>query len=224
MTETDRIAQAYRRPRSVSRWDASNPGNQAILAERRALTRRLLRSVAGKRILEVGCGFGGELAAMVELGASPSNLVGVDLLPERVDGARQAHPDIDFRVANAEHLEFAEASFDVVMALTIFTSILDTRMAAGVAAEMRRVLRPGGGVLWYDFRYDNPFNPHVRGVREGAVRRLFPGFTGELYPVTLIPQIARRLGPITAFAYPRLGAVTPLRSHLLGLLTKPDAV
>jgi len=224
VTEADRIVSAYRRPRNVSQWDAGNPGNQAILAERRALTRRLLPKLEGKRILEVGSGHGSELAWMVELGASRANLVGVDLLPERVEAARAAHPDIDFRVANGEHLDFPDASFDLVMAFTLFTSILDPKMAAGVAAEMRRVLKPGGGLRWYDFRYDNPFNRHVRGVDEAEVRRLFPGFTGELRSLTLIPQVARRLGPLTAAAYPRLAAVPPLRSHLLGLLTKPDAV
>lgn len=225
MTEADRIASVYRGPRRASLWDASNPGNRAILAERRALTRRLLpASLAGKRMLEVGSGHGSELAWMVELGARPSDLAGVDLLPERVEAARAAHPDIDFRVANGEHLDFTDSSFDLVMAFTLFTSILDPQMAANVASEMRRVLRPGGGVLWYDFRYDNPFNRNVRGVDEAKVRSLFPGFSGRLHSLTLIPQLARRLGPLTAAAYPRLASVPPLRSHLLGLLTKPDAV
>ena len=228
MSEADRIARAYRDParrKGASRWDSRNRGNQAILAERRALTRKVLDEqgwlpLSGRRIIEVGSGGGAELASMVDYGANPSQLEGVDLLPERVEAAREAHPEISFHAGNAERLEFPDASFDLAIAFTLFTSILDSRMAAGVAAEMRRVLRPGGGLLWYDFRYDNPFNRNVRGVGARRVRELFPGMAGRLYTLTLIPQVARRLGPLTPAAYPLLAGLPPLRSHLLGLLIK----
>jgi len=39
--------------------------------------------------------------------------------------------------------------------------------------------------------------------------------------VTLLPPLARRLGPATPLAYPVLAALPPLRSHLIGLLRKP---
>ena len=39
---------------------------------------------------------------------------------------------------------------------------------------MWRWVRPGGGVLWYDFTFDNPRNPDVRGVPLARVRELFP--------------------------------------------------
>jgi ubiquinone/menaquinone biosynthesis C-methylase UbiE len=233
VSEADRIAKVYRDPglRSrSSRWDPNNPGNRAIYAERHALTESLLRErgylpLRGHRVLEVGSGLGAELASMVEFGASTSDLVGVELLPERVELARQAHPGIEFRAGDAEKLDFPDASFDLVMAITIFTSILDRAVAAGVANEIRRVLKPRGAVLWYDFRYDNPSNRNVRGIGESEVRKMFPGFQGRLHTVTLIPQIARRLGPLTSVLYSALAAVPPLRSHLLGLLQKPnDAV
>jgi SAM-dependent methyltransferase len=229
MSEAERIAGVYRdqkRGGGGSRWDLRNRGNRAILAERRALQARLLERMgwvplADRWVLEVGCGGGSELAHMQDLGAPAQRLVGVDLLPERIETARKAFPDLDFRVANAERLEFADGGFDLVLAFTLFTSILDERMAANVAAEIRRVLRPGGGLLWYDFRYDNPFNPNVRGVRAARIRRLFPDFEGRLHSLTVVPPLARRLGPLAPAAYPILGAVPPLRSHLLGLLVKP---
>jgi hypothetical protein len=108
-----------------------------------------------------------------------------------------------------------------VLAVTVFSSIFDTSMAANVAGEIERVLRPGGALLWYDFRYDNPSNRDVHGVRELEVRRLFPGLDGRLLGLTLLPPLARRLGPMTAVAYPILSRLPPLRSHLLGLLQKP---
>jgi SAM-dependent methyltransferase len=228
LSETERIAQAYEglEARAGWRWSLGNPGNQAMLAERRGRAERLLRAagmvpLAGRRVLEVGSGHGGELAWLLELGAHASGLIGVELLPDRVASARRAYPAIRFDVGNAERLDFPEASFDLVLAVTVFSSILDREMAANVASEMVRVLHPGGAILWYDVRYDSNSNPNVKAVPEQRVRELFPSLAGELGGVTLLPPLARRLGPLTPIAYPPLAAVPPLRSHLLGLLRKP---
>ena len=227
MTETDRIARAYRDrdTRAMARWDLRNAGNQRILSERRRLVRQLLQGegwlpIGDRRILDVGSGSGAELAWFRELGAAESNLAGIDLLPERVQAAQRAFPNVEFRAGNAEHLPFPDRSFDLVVAYTVFSSILDPAMATNVASEIGRVMRPGGGLLWYDFRYNSPANPNVRGVSGARVRELFPDLKGQLLAVTLLPPIARRLGVLTPVAYSALVLVPPLRSHLLGLLLK----
>ena len=231
MSETERIARAYEEllGARASRWDLSNPGNRAILAERRRATVRLLDRqgwlpLGERRVLDVGAGGGAELASFRELGAAEANLAGIDLLPARVAAAHAAFPAISFRAGNAEHLDFADGSFDVVLAFTLFSSILDAAMARNVASEIGRVLRPGGGLLWYDFRYNSPSNPNVRGVRAARVRALFPDLEGPLLGVTLLPPLARRLGPLTSGLYPLFRALPPLRSHLIGLLVKPVPV
>ena len=228
MSESDRIARAYRdlEQRAGSRWSGSNKGNQAILVERRGLTKRLLDGagwipLSTRRVLEVGSGHGSELAWMRELGASSSQLIGVDLLPDRVAVARTSYPGIDFRTGNAERLEFADGSFDLVMALTVFSSIFDKAMASNIASEIIRVLGPGGALLWYDVRYDSNSNRNVHAVPAMQVRAMFPALRGELSTVTLAPPLARRLGPLTGIGYPLLSRVRPLRSHLIGLLRKP---
>jgi SAM-dependent methyltransferase len=230
MTEIRRIAHAYENleERAASRWDPANRGNQAILAERRKSTRALLEQagllpLAGRRVLEVGSGGGGELAWLVELGASPGRMVGVDVLPDRVLAARRTFPDIEFRHRNAERLDFPRGEFDLVLAITVFSSIFDRGMAANVASEIVRVLRPGGALLWYDVRYDSVSNRNVRAVTAARVRELFPSLRGEVRALTLLPPLARRLGPLTPAAYPILAAAPPLRSHLIGLLRKPKA-
>ena len=227
MAEADRIARAYQdiEANAGSRWDLRNPGNRLILAERRRLATSLLSQagwipLSDRRVLEVGTGGGSELAWLLELGAPPANLVGVDLLPDRVAIARATYPQLEFHEANAEHLELPDASFDLVMAFTVFSSILDPSMAGNVASEIQRVLKPGGGLLWYDFRYNSPANRHVRGVSSARVRELFPGLKGELHTVTVVPPLVRRLGPLTAALYPALASAPPLRSHLMALLRK----
>lgn len=231
MSETDRIARAYDQllGERAARWDLTNPGNRAILEERRRLMVRLLGQqgwlpLGDRSVIDVGSGGGVELASFRELGASPSRLFGVDLLPARVAAARTAFPDIDFRVGNAEKLEFESETMDLVLAFTLFSSILDPSMARNVAREVVRVLKPGGGLLWYDFRYDSPSNRNVRAVSGSRVRELFPELSGTLHSLTLLPPIARRLGPLTPYAYPALSTLPPARSHLFGLLVKPAKV
>ena len=230
MTETERIARAYQEmeARAGGRWSISNPGNRLVLAERRRMFTRLLADagwipLADRWVIEVGSGTGSELAWLLEVGARSSRLVGVDLLPHRVAVARETYPDIEFREGNAEHLDFADDSFDLAMAITIFSSILDRKMAENVAAEIARVLKGGGGLLWYDVRYDSVSNPNVKAVSRERIAELFPDLRGRLQTVTLLPPVARRLGPATRVAYPALSLFPPLRSHLIGMLRKPGA-
>src|SRR5712692_10575304 len=227
--EIDRIARAYRgyeeENLATKRWSLANRGNRAALDERQRTIRKVLTAkgwvpLGSRRVLEVGCGTGAELARLLEFGAEPQRLVGGDLLAARVAAAKAAVPALDLSVANAERLEFSDSEFDLVLAMTLFSSIRDPEMASNVAGEIKRVLKPGGAVLWYDFRYDNPRNPNVHGMNEPAIRSLFPGLRGPLTAVTLLPPLARRLGPLTRALYPVLASAPPLRTHLVGLLFK----
>ena len=46
----------------------------------------------------------------------------------------------------------------------VFPSILDDSFQQKLADRMWALTKPGGGILWYDFIYNNPRNPDVRGV------------------------------------------------------------
>jgi SAM-dependent methyltransferase len=223
--ELERLRTVYReiRPPLAARWSPENRGNRAMLAE---LDRRIERLVAERglleagdeEILDVGCGYGHFLGTMRSLGTPAAALHGLDLLPERIAYACEHHPGIDFRAGRADRLPYADSTFSLVLFFSVFTSIVDESMRARIAAESRRVLRPGGAILWYDFRFDNPWNPHVRGMRRRDIARLFPGFALELDTVTLLPPLARRLGRLTQVAYPLLAATPALRTHHFGLL------
>ena len=224
--EVDRIADVYhgyaRENARATRWAVDNIGNRAIVAERERVLAALLppARLAAARILEVGCGDGDVLAGLVRLGARADRVLGVDLLPDEIARARVRHPRLRFAVANAEALEAADGAFDLVCLFTVFTSILDDAMATRVAAEVDRVLGPGGAVVWYDFRVDNPRNRHVRGIGRRRIRQLFPGYALHLRSLTVLPPLARRLGRATPWLYPVLARVPALRTHWLGLLRK----
>ena len=99
---------------------------------------------------------GGVLASFERWGASPENLFGVDLLSDRIQAARERFPGLAFEEAKAEALPFAHHAFDLVVFFTVFTSILDPIMPLNVSREVNRVPRPGGAVIWHDFRVNNP--------------------------------------------------------------------
>jgi SAM-dependent methyltransferase len=181
--EVERIASVYRgyadEGAAAGRWSPANPGNRAIVAERLDGLRALFATgpvpLDRARVLEVGCGNGDVLASLVALGAQADRLCGVDLLPDLVADARARHHDLRFEHGNAEALAFDDAAFDYVLLFTVLTSILDEQMARRLAHEVDRVLAPGGAVVWYDFRVDNPWNRHVRGRRSGGHRGAVSG-------------------------------------------------
>lgn len=220
------VYQGYREdPHVLTRWDGSNPGNVKIQAERWAGVERLLREagllpLAKQKILEVGCGSGGSLAAFLALGATPSNLFGIDLLEKRILEAQTRYPQLTFAVGHGDALPYANGEFDMVLFSTVFSSILDSALRWRVAAEASRILKAGGAILWYDFRLNNPYNAHVRGLRRRHVAELFPDCVADLRSLTLVPPLARKLGSLTPLLYPVLASVPFLRTHYLGLIRR----
>ena len=225
INEIDRIRAVYARyARLEPRRDKyrSSPGYTMCLTERDAHIRRLLGELAPNlarcRVLDAGCGYGSLLNLFHEQGAAADKLFGIDLLPNRIRAARQHYPSITFQEGNAEELDFPDKWFDLVTAFTVFSSILDDRMAANVALEITRVLNPGGAIIWYDMRYPNPWNRNVRPMTKARIRELFPTFKLDLQSLTLLPPVAGRLGSGSNTTYPLLARVPFLRSHYMGLL------
>lgn len=227
--EVDRIRLAYARRRDQLPPDyyaAWRPENLFLLQERERALLHMLRQhgvlpLTDKRVLEVGCGEGANLRRLVEYGARPENLAGVDLLEDRIQRARGLSPRVDLRCGNAEELPYEDGSFDMVMQLTVFTSILDEGMKANVARQMLRVLKPGGHILWYDFHISNPRNPDLRGIARQEIYRLFLGCRVHLRRVTLFPPLARLIVPHSWLLAHLLGRIPLLRTHYLGIITKP---
>ena len=106
--------------------------------------------IAGRELLEVGCGRGGG-AAYVARAMSPSRVVGVDLSPRAIALCQQrfALPNLSFQVGDAERLPFADGSFDVV--LNVESSHCYGRFELFLR-EVRRVLRADGQFVYADFR------------------------------------------------------------------------
>lgn len=108
--------------------------------------------LAGKDVLEVGCGRGGGASWIAGLG--PRRMVGVDLSPMAIEFCRRAHvrDNLEFLVGDAGALPFADRSFDVVV--NVESSHCYPSMDRFLS-EVRRVLRPGGVFAWTDARFDD---------------------------------------------------------------------
>jgi SAM-dependent methyltransferase len=229
--ETARVTRTYDDYRlsgvARARWAPGNVGNQVMAEERRAAMLRLLAEAgympgSSCRVLDAGCGYGGTLRELMDAGYPAENLGGVDLMADRLCQSRRGLPSIEFQRATLEQLPYRDGAFDVVVSFTVFSSILSDAVAARVASESARVLRPGGAILWYDMRYASPGNRNVRPVPKAALGRLFPRFEMRLESLTFVPPLTRRLGSRSAALYPLLARVPFLRTHYLGLLLKPS--
>jgi len=102
---------------------------------------------------------------------------------------------MDFSLADAAELPYPSESFDLILAFTLLSSIVEAGARRAAASEILRVLRPGGTLMIYDF-WVNPRNPDVRPLGRSEVRRLFAGCAFDWRRVTLAPPLLRLLAPL----------------------------
>lgn len=223
MSDLQRIEAEYARRAGnaayQSLYSVFNAGNLHAIHSRERALMALLRSnhlvdLSAARLLDVGCGSGGELLRWIGYGAQPENCAGIDLLPDRIASARSRLPvSVQLQQADASRLEYPDATFDIVTQFTVFSSILDDNLKKAIASEMLRVLKPSGCIIWYDF-WLNPKNKQTRGVRMAEIHTLFPASSIKGKRITLAPPIARRVAPRSNFLADML-ELLPLKTHWL---------
>lgn len=199
-----------------------NPGQLYLIQQRQRELLSLFRregfeSLSDKRILEVGCGSGGVLRELLWIGAKPTLLNGVELLDWRLAEAKTATPNLPLVNADGRYLPYADHSFDLVLQFTVFSSILDEEVKQAIAAEMRRVVRPNGLIVWYDF-WLNPKNKQTRGILPAEIRKLFSDCRCDLRRITLAPPIARRLAPLSWLGCHLLESSRIFNTHYLAAI------
>jgi SAM-dependent methyltransferase len=227
--ETRAVAERYARRATTDRYSPLRPEVWQTLHERQAALLRLwaargITDLSALRLVEVGCGSGGNLLELLRLGFAPDHLTGLELLPDRMAQARQVLPAaVHLREGDALQAPIAPGSQDVAFVSTVFSSLLDDAFQHRLAAQMWHWLRPGGAVLWYDFTVNNPRNPDVRGVPMSRVAQLFPAARITHRRVTLAPPLARLVCRVHPSLYRVFNALPLLRTHRLAWLEKPEA-
>lgn len=196
-----------------------------------------------KRLLDVGCGLGNDLARFARGGAS---VTGVDLAPNAIALAKlnfsQRELPGQFHVMNGEALDFPDDSFDVVYCHTVLHFTPNPRR---MVAEVHRVLRPGGQAIlmtvnrksWLFFlqkimkvEIDYPDAPAFHPFTISEFRELLSPFAEcrivpERFPVATKVHSGLKARLFNTFfvgafnALPR-GLVQPLGHHLMAFCGK----
>lgn len=186
------------------------------------LTHKLgIKEFSKKSLLEVGCGNGSWISRWTNLGIPQSSLYGIDIMEKYVEASKEltAFPS-NMQVSSVTQLPFANDTFDIISQSTVFTSILDSQARREGTGELLRVLKKGGCVFWYDFRYPSPKNPNVRKVDKKELLSLFSNCEIHLVSLTLLPPLIRKLSPLSFTLCRLLEKIPFLRSHYLAIIKK----
>jgi ubiquinone/menaquinone biosynthesis C-methylase UbiE len=149
--------------------EAYSAGNEASLINgyyTRPAIVDLAGDVAGRRILDVGCGSGPISAVLRDRGAT---VVGFDSSTKMVELARnRLGPDADLRIASlGQPLPYPDGAFDDVIAALVLHYLQDWTAAL---AELRRILKPGGRLI---VAVDHPFAVAIQQREAGHKRDYF---------------------------------------------------
>jgi len=129
-------------------YDVFTPDSNARLIETIV---RLGRFTRGDRVADLGCGSGVFTDLLRRQGL---DCVGLDLSPKLLEIGRKKYPGVEFVEGDVEHLPFPTGSLDGVLLSGIVHHLPDP---ARCAAEVFRVLRPGGRFVAFDPNRMNPF-------------------------------------------------------------------
>jgi arsenite methyltransferase len=122
---------------------------------------RLQRS---ERVLDLGCGAGTDSLVAVQMVGDVGRVTGVDMTPAmlakaRASAAGMGARNVEFVEAEAEHLPFADESFDVVISNGVIDLIPDKDAVFG---ELHRVLASGGRIQIADVTIQSPVSAEGR--------------------------------------------------------------
>lgn len=133
---------------AAAAYDVFTPATNKRLIDMFA---RLSGLPSGARVVDLGCGSGVFTNLLQQRGYRCS---GVDLSPNLIAIARANFSSIEFHTGDIEQLPFADASFDGVLLSGVLHHLPERSRCA---AEVFRILRPGGKFVAFDPNRMNPF-------------------------------------------------------------------
>ncbi|MET7452828.1 class I SAM-dependent methyltransferase [Streptomyces sp. NPDC005574] len=181
---------------------------------------RLLTGLSG-RVIEIGAGNGLNFA---HYPGPVAEVVAIE--PERrlrraaVEAALRAEVPVDVVPGAAEALPVKSEAFDAAVVSLVLCSVRDVPRALG---EVRRVLRPGGVVRF--FEHGQGGGPVMRAAQRTLDRTVWPPLAGGCHlardPVAALRDAGFELGPYRSFLLPDRGPALPTSFCVLGSAWRP---
>lgn len=143
----------------------------------------------GKRVLELGCGDGKTLAALVR--QKPARIVAVDFSSEALKQARSRLGDVaqgvEFVKADVCDLPFGDEEFDVVVCYYVLNALLEKERTR-VVREMKRVLVSGGVIIFEDFGVGDYRQVKGDEIEKNTLRKM-DGITCHFFTLTELKSL-----------------------------------
>jgi demethylmenaquinone methyltransferase/2-methoxy-6-polyprenyl-1,4-benzoquinol methylase/phosphoethanolamine N-methyltransferase len=144
----------------------------------------LARLAPGESYLEVGCGTGTLAIAARQRVGPAGRAAGIDVIPGMIDRCRdkaaRAGLVVSFQVGSMDAIPFPAGEFDAVVGSFVILHMSDRVRHSGIR-EIRRVLRPGGRLLFVDLA--EPGQPMSRRVVRAMFGWAFQHDLTELAPL-----------------------------------------
>ncbi len=168
------------------------------IASRRYYRDLIVRDVAGRDVLEYGCGRG---SAAFEIARAGGRVIGIDIstvgIAQATTRAEAEGVEARFERMDAEHLSFADARFDLIVG----SGILHHLDMARAFAEVARVLRPGGRAIFYEPLGHNPaINWYRRHTPDMRTADEHPLVMGDLDAAARWFEVRTRYHHLTSLA------------------------
>lgn len=160
----------------------------------------------GKDVLEVSCGHGGGASYLTRT-LQPRHYTALDLNPSGIRFCSQRHrvEGLSFVQGDAEHLPFADGTFDAV--INVEASHCYPELPRFLA-EVARVLRPGGHLLYADFRFSDGVAAWESAIASAPLR--------VLHMRELGPEVLRGMDRNSARSADLIAQHLPTFLHSLG--------
>lgn len=157
---------------------------------RRQLVEDALSAQSGERILDVGCGPGFYVSALLDLVGPTGMIIGIDVSADMVAMATkrcESHHNVAFHQASATKLPVEDSSFDAALSVQVLEFIDDVDAAL---AELHRALRPGGRLVVWDVDWSTVSWHSDRPDRMSHVLQAWDNHLSHPYlPRTLAPRL-----------------------------------